>query len=163
MLAPTARRPGFHPGYGISKTDEGLLEWSWAEERLLASRNYWIGTTGRGGRPHAIPVWGLWFEGGVVFGTNRSSLKAKNLARDPRVVVHLESGDEVVILEGVVEEIAEPSRLREIEDAYSAKYEFESDLSGEGSVTYELRPQVALAWMESDYPRTATRFEFESA
>jgi PPOX class probable F420-dependent enzyme len=163
MLAPTARRPSFDPGYGISETGEGLLEWSWAEERLSASRNYWIATTRRDGRPHAIPVWGLWLDGAVVFGTNRSSLKARNLARDPRVIVHLESGDEVVILEGVVEEIAAAERLRAIERAYSAKYEFESDLSGEGSVTYELRPQTALAWTESDYPRTATRFEFESA
>ena len=89
-----------------------MLDWSWAVERLVASRNYWIGTADEDGRPRAIPVWGLWFDDSVVFGTNPRSRKGRNLERDPRVVVHLESGDEAVILEGEVEGSTSPTRLR---------------------------------------------------
>ena len=80
-----------------------MLDWAWADERLAASRNYWIVTADADGRPRAAPVWGVWFDDAVVFGTSPASRKARNLARDPRVVINLESGDEVVILEGEVE------------------------------------------------------------
>lgn len=47
-----------------------LLPWSWATERLVAARNYWIATTRANGRPHCRPVWGVWFEGvGLYFST----------------------------------------------------------------------------------------------
>lgn len=87
---PVARRPRFPTGYGIATDDEGLLPWSWAEERLEKARNYWIATAGASGAPHAMPVWALWVDGAVVFSTSPESRKGRNLARDPRVAVHLE-------------------------------------------------------------------------
>jgi PPOX class probable F420-dependent enzyme len=156
VSAPRVSRPPFPPGYGISRDDEGLLPWSWVEERMAAARNYWIGTTRRDGSPHAAPVWGLWHEGAVVFSTSRESRKGRNLMRDPRVAVHLESGDEVVIVEGVAEEVAltEP-----VADAYEAKYGYRPE-PGEG-FWLRVPPRVVLAWIEADYPRTATRFDFD--
>jgi pyridoxine/pyridoxamine 5'-phosphate oxidase len=152
---PAATRPRFPPGYGISSEPEGMLQWSWAEERLAASRNYWIVTVRPDGRPHSAPVWGLWVDGAAVFSTSAESRKGRNLARDRRVVVHLESGDDVVILEGEVETIALDEHMA---DLYEAKYEYRPRGEGEW---YSLRPRVAYAWRESDYPRTATRFAFE--
>lgn len=154
---PAAERPRFPESYGISHEAEGLLDWSWAEERLAASRNYWIVTAGADGRPHAAPVWGLWQDGAVVFGTSPHSRKGQNLAHDPRVVVHLESGDEVVILEGRAEaaELDVP-----IADGYEAKYGFRPDPAAGSDGWYRLRPTEAYAWLERDYPSTATRFRF---
>jgi pyridoxine/pyridoxamine 5'-phosphate oxidase len=82
-----------------------MLEWTWATERLAAARNYWIVTSSVDGGPHAAPVWGLWIDDAVVFSTSPESRKGRDLAHDPRVVVHLESGNEVVIVEGEVETI----------------------------------------------------------
>lgn len=113
-----ARRPRFPKAYGVPESEDGLLPWSWAEERLAASRNYWVSTTSRDGAPHAMPVWGIWLDGAVVFSTSAESRKGRNLAHDPRVAVHLESGDELVVAEGEVEEIAIDERLA---DAYEAK------------------------------------------
>jgi hypothetical protein len=156
-LGPTARRPRFAPGYGISDDAEGMLPWSWAVERLTAGKNYWVATTSPDGRPHAMPVWGVWLEDGLWFGTSSRSRKGRNLARDPRVAVHLESGDEVVILEGEVEEAPLDERTA---DVYEAKYDYRpSPPGGEGEGWYRLRPRVAYAWLERDYPRTATRFD----
>jgi Pyridoxamine 5'-phosphate oxidase len=150
--APRRSRPGFDPGYGISESEEGMLDWSWADERLAASRNYWIVTSAEDGAPSSAPVWGVWFEGAVYFGTNPRSRKGLNLARDPRVLVHLESGDEVVMLRGEVERAAVEDAVR---DAYEAKYGYRP-----GRELLRLRPRLALAWTEADYPNTATRFEF---
>jgi hypothetical protein len=152
---PTASRPKFPSSYGISQAAEGQLDWSWAVERLAAARNYWIVTSGAGGRPHASPVWGLWLDDAFVFGTSPDSRKGKNLIRDPSVVVHLESGDEVVILEGEIERGPIDDRIADI---YKDKYDFRPK-PGEG--WFWLRPASALAWVERDYPKTATRFTFE--
>ena len=152
---PVARRPRFPAGYGIHASDDGMLDWSWAEERLATARNYWIVTTGPAGAPHAMPVWGLWADGAVVFSTSPESRKGRNLARNPRVVVHLESGDEVVVLEGTVARVELDGALA---DAYDAKYGFRPQ-PGEG-LWYRLGPRIAYAWLERDYPGTATRFAF---
>src|SRR5205814_2209208 len=81
------------PGYGVPDDAGGMLPWSWAEGRLASAHNYWVATAGPG--PHASPVWGLWQGGGFLFSCGQRSRKARDLAQDPRVVVHLESGDEV--------------------------------------------------------------------
>ncbi len=103
-------------------------------------------------------MWGLWFDDAVVFGTSERSRKARNLDRDPRVVVHLESGDEVVILEGAVETI---ELTEEMSDALHAKYDWRPEPGPDDSTRwYGLRPDRAQAWLETDYTRTATRFDF---
>ena len=155
MRKPRSSRARFAPGYGISDAPGVGLEWDWAVERLEASHNYWICTTRPDGSPHAAPVWGLWWNDAVVFGTSPESRKGRNLARDPRVTIHLESGDEVVSLEGEISRVPIDDTIA---DAYKAKYGYRSGNEGEW---YSLRPRGAYAWLESDYPNTATRFEFE--
>ena len=150
---PRRSKPDFPAGYGL--TGEDLLPWSWAVDRLAASRNYWIVTTRPDGRPHAMPVWGLWWDDAVVFGTSPESVKARNITRDPRVVVHLESGDEVVILEGRMDTAAADDAFA---DAYKEKYGHRPQ---PGPGYHRLRPERAFAWLESDYPKTATRFDFD--
>jgi PPOX class probable F420-dependent enzyme len=158
---PRAHRPRFPEGYGISADPDGLLPWSWATERLAGSRNYWIGTTRPDGSPHAAPVWGLWDDDRLVFSTSLRSRKGRNLSRDPRLVAHVESGDEVVILEGEVETVSLDERLA---DAYEAKYSYRPAVGGGGSDGwFGLSPRLAHAWLEREYPRTATRYDFMRA
>jgi hypothetical protein len=42
-MDPRRRRPPFR-GYGVADTDEGMLPWDRAAERLLTARNFWIAT-----------------------------------------------------------------------------------------------------------------------
>jgi hypothetical protein len=53
----TASRP-FMPGYGVAPASEGsgLLPWSWAEDKLRTSHDYWLGSVWPDGRPHLMPV-----------------------------------------------------------------------------------------------------------
>jgi hypothetical protein len=162
VSSPQASRPRFHESYGIWAADEGagLLAWEWAAERLERAHNYWVATSSPDGRPHAAPVWGVWLDGAFHFSTARGSRKGRNLAANPGAVVHLESGDEVVILEGTVEEVHGKKELGRLAGAYGQKYTLEITFQDPGSVVYALRTKVAFAWRESDFPESATRFTF---
>src|SRR5271166_5315537 len=86
--------PHMPPTYGLKKREK-YLPFSHAEARLAKARNYWICTARPDGRPHSIPVWGFWIDGALYFGTARSSRKSLNLAHNPAISIHLDSGDDV--------------------------------------------------------------------
>ncbi len=153
-----AARPRMTAGYGIEQSDSGLLAWSHVGEQLAAARNYWVATTRRNGRPHVMPVWGLWWDGAFAFSTDPRSQKGRNLATNPEVVAHLESGDDAVILEGAAEPITDPAELAEFADRYEAKYQFRPDTSNPAYGFYRVRPRRVFAWREADFPTSATRW-----
>ena len=162
---PVRSRPLMPDGYGVPDTDEGMLSWEWADERLSKAQNYWFSTTRPDGRPHAIPQWGVWLDGVLYFDGSPETRKQRNLAQNPAIVVHLESGSEVVILEGTAVPAGRPERefaLR-LAEAFAEKY-------GEGGYRpspdqwdngglYVVRPQKALAW--DAFPTSVTRWRFK--
>ncbi|MBI3973374.1 MAG: pyridoxamine 5'-phosphate oxidase family protein [Chloroflexi bacterium] len=152
---PAASRPDIPKGYGISESVEGMLPWRWAEERLERAQNYWVVTARPNGRPHAVPVWGAWVEGCFYF--DGGGRKASNMAANPAMVVHLESGAEVVIVEGVYDQGAKPGPdlFVRIQDAYAGKYDYRPDIPGQ---MYTVRPRTVLAW--HNLPKDATRWRF---
>ncbi len=151
---PEASRPHV-PGYGIPKTAKGMLPWSHADERLARSLHYWVATTSRDGRPHTVPVWGVWVDGAVCFGGGPDTRWSRNLKANPKVAVHLEKGDDVVILEGDVDRVEESDGplVARVQDAYKAKYGMPHP-----PPFWVLRPRVAFVW-DKDL-RSATRFRF---
>jgi len=153
--------PHVPPAYPL-KPRKQYLPFSHAEDRLTKSRNYWICTSRPDGRPHSIPVSGFWIDGAVYFGTARSSRKARNLAQNPAVSIHLDSGDDVVILEGIAVEvdIADKPTFKKLDALSRAKYKMPLMIMPE-SVVYSVRPRVVLAWTEKDFPNNATRWEFD--
>lgn len=164
-----AARPGVHAGlpdvppmYGL-KPRKHYLPFSHAEKRLAKARSYWICTARPDGRPHSIPVWGFWMDGAIYFGTGQSSRKARNLANNPAVSIHLDSGDDVVILEGTAVEadLTDKRFLKKLNAASRAKYKMPMTVMP-GSVIYCVRPRVVLAWTEKDFPNNATRWKFDS-
>ena len=146
------------PGYVPKGTKPKFLSWEWVTERLERSHSYWICTTRPDGRPHAAPVWGVWCDGAVAFSTDPSSRKALNLKANPAVTVHLESGDEVVILEGNIEVIKLTSGL---DDAYNAKYKMRLSTFPEPVGIFRLKPKKVMAWREKDFTASATRWRFK--
>lgn len=152
-------------GYGIARDGSGaeILSWEQIEQWLRDARNYWIISTNADGTPHAMPVWGLWFDGAAAFATSRESRKGRNLAERPDGIVHLESGDNVVILHGKVAEMTGRAQLERMADAYEKKYDMRPDPHDPGNITYALSPTKALTWLEHDFPNTATRWRFESS
>ena len=138
--------------------------------RLRAAMTYWIATTRPDGRPHSMPVWGVWVDGALWFGT--AGQKIRNLAHQPWTVAHLESGEDVAIIEGPVERLPFDDAPPAVAAAYGAKYV--DPESGEPFVLvsvgeydpeaalYVLRPQIGHAWLEGAFVETQTRWTFEA-
>lgn len=125
--------------------------------RLAAARNYWLCTTMPSGAPHAAPVWGVVTGQTLYLHSQRRTVKARNLAADPRVVVHLESGDNVVIVRGTVQDMGTPAQVPDVVAALSAKYtrdgdrQYLPDADPDFDVVYAIRPQSAMMRRLPDY------------
>lgn len=146
-------------GYGQPQ-DGRTLDWAWVEQRLVAASNYWLATTRSNGAPHVTPVWGVWVAGALYIDGIPTALWARNAARNPAASAHLESGDEVVILDGFVEDvpaIEDAGLARAIVDQWTQKYgRLVPDPVNDGM--YCLRVSRARAWTE--FPADATTWTF---
>lgn len=151
------------------ESDGQPLEWTWVERKLTTSSSYWLVTTKPNGAPHARPVWGVYHDGTVWFSTGRSSVKGRNLANDPRCVLHIESADDVVILDGTAELVAAWEDVFSSEPAISVMRKYmdkyvmtEEELSPEGELSdaglYRVWPRVVNAWLEGAYPTTQSHW-----
>lgn len=159
---PKAVRPNIPPVYRISKQKAGMMNWNEVCRNIEKSHNYWVCTTRADGRPHAMPVWGFWVDEIFFFGTGRSTVKGRNIARNPNIVVHLESGEEAVILECVAEEerLTDPA-LRTRMNAISRKKYKMPLMEAPESALYRARPKVVFAWREKDFGKSATKWLLE--
>ncbi|HAD06207.1 MAG TPA: pyridoxamine 5'-phosphate oxidase [Anaerolineaceae bacterium] len=160
---PLVDRPHMPESYGLSKNTTDRLNWEWVQNRLITSRNYWVATTRANGRPHVVPVWGIWKDECFYFGTDIQSVKGRNLIRNPYLIVHLESGDEAVILECRAERVDDPVVLKGVLSTYAEKYGVfsdENELSSE-TIFFAAKPYKAFAWRESDFPASATRWRID--
>ena len=68
---------------------------------LEASRKVQLATINRDGTPHLVTMYYVMLDGKITFWTYRSSQKARNLARDPRITCLVETGNEYFDLRGV--------------------------------------------------------------
>ena len=163
LAEPERSRPVMPDGYGVPETDDGLLDWSWAVERLTEAKNYWFSTTRPDGRPHAMPAWGAWLDGAFYFDGSPETRRMRNLAQNPAISIHLESGDEVVIVEGEGLPVGQLDRAfidrlaAELARKYRPTYEPGPD-TWDGGGLYVVRPKLAFGW--SKFPDNVTRWRF---
>lgn len=155
------------PGYGTLPPGEGtgLLPWSWAEERLIASRNYWMVTVWPDRRPHAMPVWGMWHDTAFWFSSSKPSRKSKNLSANPRCVITTEDALNPVVVEGVADLITNPDELEMVLALENTKYETEYTielLDPAVSACFRVRPTWAFGIKDGDFTGSPTRWEFEA-
>jgi general stress protein 26 len=163
-VEPRASRP-YMPGYGILDADQGrgLLPWTWATERLTRVRTYWIATTRSNGRPHAMPVWGIWLDDAFYFSTGAQSRKARNLAANPYCVVGIELDDEAISVEGRASLVTDPFVIQRFVETYGSKYHW--NMEGFAEPVYVVHPKVAFAFSAAtgEFQKSATRWRFDQA
>lgn len=129
-------------------------------ERLETDEIGWLGTNGRNGYPHAVPVWFFWHEGKILVFVQPHSVKTRNIQADPKVLFHLETdgvGDDVHIIQGTAAISPESTRvwLDRLGDAYWAKYRAGLDRLGwkidrikdEYSVAVVITPEKFIGWL----------------
>lgn len=157
-------------GYGVPESDDGVLPWSWAEDRLLRSRNYWVTTVTGQGRPHSLPVWGVWLPARerFWFSCSTTARKARNLRAVPWVVVAPSDTVEVVSLEGEAREVT-GGAIDDGIDAYFAKYGGEMAMARDAvaaflrsNASFEVTPQRAFGIIErpDEFSQRATRWRW---
>jgi general stress protein 26 len=115
------------PRYG----DASATPPPWADiERLLTEAQlYWIITVRTDGRPHAVPLVGVWQDGAFAFCTGAEEQKQRNLDANPHVAVTTgstgstgwNSGEDVVV-EGTAVRVTDSKALQGLADAWFAKY-----------------------------------------
>ncbi len=156
------------PGYGIVGPDEGggLLRWSWAEQQLDRSRNFWLATHWPDGRPHVMPVWAIWQADGpwLLFSSSIGSRKARNLRHDPRCAVTTEDPQNAVVIEGVVELITQYDDLEAFLNAENAKYgtSYGFDMvEPSANSCFRLRPTWAFGVQAENFTGSPTRWTFD--
>ena len=106
MSEPKILRPQFPEGY--LENPKSLLTWQEVETRLGNAINYWVCTTQPNGHPHVVPKWGVWVGRQFYFDGSPETKHARNMKVNPNMAVHLESGDEVVIVYGAGTAVAKP-------------------------------------------------------
>lgn len=164
--APRTDRPVFPDGYGIPETAEGQLAWSDVEPRLVHSMHYWITSVRPDGTPHSVPRWGVWLDGRFWYDGAPTTRHTRNVEVNPAVSLTLESGTEVVIVEG--ESTATRAEAADLGARLSeafAKYADSGYAPGpdswsgpEGGGLRVITPHRALAWFA--FPTDCTRFRF---
>lgn len=164
MIEPQPSRP-YMPGYGIAGADEGtgLLPWSWAEERLVSSPNYWVTTVRPDGRPHVMPVWGVWHDDSLWFSSGGRSRKIRSLRANPRCAAATQDPEEPVVVEGVAEIVTEHAGLADFIARTNAKYDTDYGvdfLDPAVNATVRVRARWAFALTEEDFAGSPTRWTF---
>jgi uncharacterized pyridoxamine 5'-phosphate oxidase family protein len=159
---PRAVRPTGPPGYWRSRP----IPWQWARQRLVDARNYWIATVSPDGVPHARPVWGVWLDDDRLY-FDTGSRVGRYVQANPQLTVHLESADEVVIVEGTAKRVRDRASIARFLAAYNPKYLYE--MTAPPGALFVVTPRVAYGWVSDPtgldngaiFGSTGTRWEFE--
>jgi PPOX class probable F420-dependent enzyme len=164
MLAPRADRPQM-PGYGILPADagSGLMPWAEAERRLSLAHDFWVATVRPDGRPHVMPVWGVWLDEQVWFSSSLGSRKARNLAADPRCTITTDDALNPAVIDGVAERVTDTVPIAAFVAAVNAKYD--ADMTAEFqdpavNGTFAVRPVTVIALTHGDFQGSPTRWRF---
>ena len=156
MSFPRAEQLDIPPAYG---TPSRLLAWDVVAALLADARHYWLATVRPDGRPHVVPLDGLWLDDRWYFGGSPTTVKHRNLLASPLVAMHLEDGESAVIVEGTCAVVQPPQETAErLSEASQVKYGFGPPPSTYLGGVWELSPARVLAW--TDLPTDATRFLF---
>ena len=112
-----------------------------------------------------MPTWGAWVDDRFYFEGSPATRRARNIAANPAVVVHIERGDDAVIVEAMAKELrnVEPeltARLRDGFAKYRASHGYDADPDHwrDGGL-WEARPMIAFGW--SRFPADTTRWSFD--
>jgi hypothetical protein len=160
----------------MSTDPADLMDWSAAAEQLAALPKYWLATGRASGRPHVMPVMGVWLGGSLTVSSRPGSVKGRNLLRGGGggdggghcvVTAATDLGD--LVLEGVAGHVTDLGRQRDLAEAFVAKYDwrfalrdgrvYDDSLPGSPEYAFfEITPEKAFGYGPDGL--TATRWRF---
>ena len=154
-MEPVAELLDFPEGYGKAT---GTLTWTAVRTELERAQHYWVATVRPDGRPHVVPLEGLWIDDAWYYSGSKETVHYRNAEANPQAVMHLEEAAKTFIVEGEVLPI-DPTQplVARLAKASREKYGYAPD-AGEYVGVLRLTPRRVLAW--TAFPKDATRFRF---
>lgn len=157
-MEPVAELLQFPEGYGTATT---TLPWDVVRAALETAERYWVATTRDDGRPHVVPVDGIWLDDLWYYGGSPEAVHQQTVRANPQVVMHLEDAMKAVIVEGEVRLTKPTSEVaRELAVVSRKKYGYAPTVREYQKGVPTLFPTRVLAW--TSFPKDATRFRFDS-
>ena len=124
----------------------------------------WVATIRPDGRPHVMPVWGIWLEDAVWFSSSRGSRKARNLDANPNCTITTDNAYEPVIVEGAGVRFTDLSTITRFVAAINQKYTTDYSVDffdPDRNACFQVRPTWAFGLTESDFTGSPTRWLFQ--
>lgn len=167
MTDPIAPRP--EPAtLGYAPEDPTLTPWPEAEAVLVERKTYWLSTVRPDGRPHVMPVWGVWLQGKFYFSTSPRSRKGRNLADNPACTIALSGAGLDVVVEGAASVETDETTLAAVAELYGPKYDWRVTVrdgglygeNGDGGPVYAVTPAVVFGFgLSGGFSATRWRFD----
>jgi hypothetical protein len=110
-------------------------------------------------------VWGAVVSRDLYFFSERRTVKARHVAANPHVAVHLESAEDVVIVQGMLSDLGIPREYSDVMRALDAKYASPEDArylptaDPDFDVLWRLRPHRAMLWRLDQYDASQARWQ----
>ncbi|QGN48277.1 pyridoxamine 5'-phosphate oxidase family protein [Micromonospora sp. WMMD558] len=143
--------------------------WSRAHERLAEAGEFYLSTVRPDGRPHAVPLLGMWLDGAMYFCSSESAQKVRNLAANPQCVLTAAGPDLDLSIEGTASRVTDKETLERVADGYGTKHGWpvtvvDGGLDGDGIgpapyVVYEVTPAKVIG-MDKEAGFNVTRWRF---
>lgn len=105
-------------------------------QRLETARNLWLATVRSDGSPHLVPIWFVWHQDQAYICTSLSSVKARNISKNSRVIFALEDGDDPVVIEG------EAKILKDVPSEVVSAFQMKFDWDIRGDPTYNVVVEI---------------------
>ena len=163
MNTPKISRPRLPKGYADNPVS--YVDWEWVAAQMTESENYWLSSVRPDGRPHVVPRWGAFIDNKLFYDGSPETRHARNIIENPHVTLHLESGNQVVIMAGTSKPADKPSPefAKRLAEAISGKYAVqgyspEPTQWDEGGL-YVFTPRQCIAW--TVFYENPTKFVFE--
>jgi len=163
MKQPKVSRPKLPKGYADNPVS--YVNWEWVAEQMTESKNYWFSSVRPDGRPHVVPRWGVFIDNKLFYDGSPETRHTQNILENPNVSLHLESGNQVVMMEGVSKPAEKPTNefAHQLAEAIGNKYGKDGyspkpDQWDEGGL-YVFTPRQCIAW--TVFYEDPTKFVFE--
>jgi hypothetical protein len=163
MKTPKVTRPKFPKGYADNPVS--YVDWNWVAAQLTESKHYWLSSVRPNGTPHIVPRWAVYMDGKIYYDGSPETRHVRNIEANPNICVNLESGTEVIMLEGVSGAAGKPSAelATRLSAEYKRKYKElgyapEPD-SWDGGGLFVFTPRQCIAWTK--FNENPTKFMFE--
>lgn len=136
--------------------------WAEARRQLTEAQIYWLSTVRPDNRPHVTPLFAVWLDGALYFGTGQDERKAKNLAHDAHCV--LTTGCNVIagldlVVEGEAVRTGDAAKLQGVADQFAAKYNWHYTVRDGALVGDEVKPTTVFGFDKGEtFSQTRWRF-----